>query len=45
MTPDTLNRNNSIWPEVNIFFTLNLFLTKGVRIISLLKVLYIYIYI
>ncbi len=31
MTPNSLNRNNSKWPKVQIFFILDLFLTKCVR--------------
>jgi hypothetical protein len=34
---ETLNRYNSKWSEVKIFFILDLFLTKCVRIISCLK--------
>jgi hypothetical protein len=32
LTPETLKRYNSKWPEVNIFFILNLFLTKYIKI-------------
>jgi hypothetical protein len=39
MTPKTLNRNSSKWSEVKIFFILDLFLTKCVRIISCYKML------
>ncbi len=34
MTPESLNRNNSKWPEVIILFILDLFLTKFLKIIS-----------
>jgi hypothetical protein len=34
MIPKTLNRHSSKWPEVKIFFHLDLFLTKCFRIIS-----------
>jgi hypothetical protein len=34
MTPLTLNRNNSKWPEEKVFFLLDLFFPKFVRIIS-----------
>jgi hypothetical protein len=34
MTLKTLNRNYSKWPEVKIFFNLDSFLTKCLRIIS-----------
>jgi hypothetical protein len=34
MTPKTLNRNNSKWPEVKIFIIIDLFFTKCARIKS-----------
>jgi hypothetical protein len=34
MTPKTLKRYNSKWPEVKIFSNLDIFLTKHTRIIS-----------
>ncbi len=33
VTPKTLKRYNSKWPELGIFFILDLFLTKGIKII------------
>ncbi len=41
MTPKTLNRHNSKWPEVKIFVHLDLFITKCFRIICVLVKVFI----
>jgi hypothetical protein len=41
MTPETLNKYHSKWPETKIAFNLHLFLTKCIRIISCVWFLYI----
>ncbi len=38
MTPKTLNRNISKWPEVKICFILDLLLTKCIRVITYILV-------